>query len=140
MTLGTNASLAEQIEYAPSEIDFDFILAELKELEEWRELMGNGEYSVDDVKERLSEQEVEIEEKDEKIEILECDATWRPRGRRVENFAEIADYMRSLENEDYSSAFIGKQGDDFCSIRERWLFTREEDEKRQMIRVIGEKS
>lgn len=73
MTLGTNANLEELIKYSPQEIDFDFILAELKELEGWRELLGNGEYSVDDVKERISEQEAEAEEKDEKIEILGCD-------------------------------------------------------------------
>lgn len=71
MTLGTNASLEELIEYSPQEIDFDFILEELKELEEWRELLGNGEYSVDDVKERISEQEDSIAEKDRDIEDLE---------------------------------------------------------------------
>jgi len=72
MTLGTNATLEELIKYSPQEIDFDFILAELKELREWRELMDNGEYSVDDVKERLSEQEDSIAKKDRDIEDLEA--------------------------------------------------------------------
>ena len=71
MTIGTNANLEELIKYSPQEIDFDFILAELKELEEWRELLGNGEYSVDDVKLRISEQEDSIAEKDRDIEDLE---------------------------------------------------------------------
>ncbi len=70
MTLGTNATLEELIKYSPQEIDFDFILAELKELEEWRELLGDDEYSVDDVKERLSEQEDSIAKKDREIERL----------------------------------------------------------------------
>lgn len=61
MTLGTNANLEELIKYSPQEIDFDFILAELKELEEWRELLGNWEYSVDYVKERISEYEKDLE-------------------------------------------------------------------------------
>lgn len=73
MTLGTNANLEELIKYSPQEIDFDFILAELKELEEWRELLDPFLDSVDDVKLHISEHEVEIKEKDEKIEILECD-------------------------------------------------------------------
>lgn len=71
MTLGTNASLEELIKYSPQEIDFDFILEELKELEEWRELMGNDEYSVDDVKERIVGHENDIADKDKQIEKLE---------------------------------------------------------------------
>ena len=50
MTLGTNANLEELIKYSPQEINFDFILAELKELREWREL---GE-SVGDVEGRIN--------------------------------------------------------------------------------------
>jgi hypothetical protein len=38
MTLGTNASLIEQIKYAPDEIDQDFLLESIKQLEEWDEL------------------------------------------------------------------------------------------------------
>lgn len=71
MTLGTNASLEELIKYSPQEIDFDFILAELKELEEWRELMGNLEYSADYLKELISEQEDSIADKEAQIENLE---------------------------------------------------------------------
>lgn len=67
MTLGTNASLEELIKYSPQEIDFDFILAELKELEEWREL---GEF-VGDVEERINDLEFDIELKDKQIEELE---------------------------------------------------------------------
>lgn len=67
MTLGTNANLEELIKYSPQEIDFDFILAELKELEEWREL---GE-SVGDVEGRINDLEVDIELKDKQIEKLE---------------------------------------------------------------------
>ena len=67
MTIGTNANLEELIKYSPQEIDFDFILAELKELEEWREL---GE-SVGDVEGRINDLEVNIELKDKQIEKLE---------------------------------------------------------------------
>ena len=67
MTLGTNANLEELIKYSPQEIDFDFILAELKELEEWREL---GE-AAGDVEGQINNLEVDIELKDEQIEKLE---------------------------------------------------------------------
>jgi uncharacterized coiled-coil protein SlyX len=67
MTLGTNANLEELIKYSPQEINFDFILAELKELREWREL---GE-SVGDVEGRINDLEVDIELKDKQIEKLE---------------------------------------------------------------------
>ncbi len=67
MTLGTNANLEELIKYSPQEIDFDFILAELKELEEWREL---GE-AASDVEGRISDLEVDVELKDKQIEKLE---------------------------------------------------------------------
>ena len=71
MTLGTNANLEELIKYSPQEIDFDFILAELKELEGWRELMGDDECSVDDVKERIVGHANDIADKDAQIENLE---------------------------------------------------------------------
>lgn len=67
MTLGTNANLEELIKYSPQEIDFDFILEELKELEEWREL----DESVGDVEGRINDLEVDIELKDKQIEKLE---------------------------------------------------------------------
>lgn len=73
MTLGTNANLEELIKYSPQEIDFDFILAELKELEEWRKLLNPLEYSVDDVKERINWYEAEAEKNGERIDTLECD-------------------------------------------------------------------
>ena len=69
MTLGTNANLEELIKYSPQEIDFDFILAELKELEEWREL---GE-AAGDVEGRINDLEIDIELKDKQIEKLESD-------------------------------------------------------------------
>ena len=71
MTLGTNASLEEQILYAPQEINYDVIVEALAELEEWRELLNALEYSVDDVKERIAGYENEIAEKDKSIETLE---------------------------------------------------------------------
>ena len=67
MTLGTNANLEELLKYSPQEIDFDFILAELKELEEWREL---GE-AAGDVEGLINDLEVDIEVKDKQIEDLE---------------------------------------------------------------------
>lgn len=69
MTLGTNANLEELIKYSPQEIDFDFILAELKELEEWREL---GE-AAGDVEGRINDLEIECTEKAGQITILEDD-------------------------------------------------------------------
>ncbi len=71
MTLGTNASLEELIKYNPQEIDFDFILAELKELEKWRGLIEYAEYSVDDVSKRFTDLEIECAEKVEQIATLE---------------------------------------------------------------------
>lgn len=67
MTLGTNANLEELIKYSPQEIDFDFILAELEELEEWRDL---GE-ATGDVEGRINDLETDIELKDKQIEKLE---------------------------------------------------------------------
>ncbi len=67
MTLGTNASLEELIKYSPQEIDFDFLLAELKELEGWREL---GE-AAGDVEGRINDLEIDIELRDKQIENLE---------------------------------------------------------------------
>lgn len=90
MTLGTNANLEELIKYSPQEVDFDFILAELKELEEWRELMGDDECSVDDVKERLSEQEDSIAEKDRDIEDLEA---------KVDELSEEIGYLNNRVEE-----------------------------------------
>ena len=63
MTLGTNANLEELIKYSPQEIDFDFILEELKELEEWRELLDQFEYCAADVKERIDALDVEANTK-----------------------------------------------------------------------------
>ena len=63
MTLGTNANLEELIKYSPQEIDFDFILAELKELEEWRELLDQFEYCAADVKERIDALDAEANTK-----------------------------------------------------------------------------
>ena len=63
MTLGTNASLEELIKYSPQEIDFDFILEELKELEEWRELLDQFEYCAADVKERIDALDAEANTK-----------------------------------------------------------------------------
>ena len=90
MTLGTNANLEELIKYSPQEIDFDFILAELQELEEWRELLNVDEYSVDDVKERLSEQEDSIAKKDRDIEDLEA---------KVDELSEEIGYLNNRVEE-----------------------------------------
>lgn len=68
MTLGTNANLEELIKYSPQEINFDFILAELKELEEWRVL---GE-AAGDVEGRINYLEDSIAKKDRDIEDLEA--------------------------------------------------------------------
>ena len=95
MTLGTNASLEELIKYSPQEVDFDFILAELKELEEWRELMDNGEYSVDDVKLRISEQEDSIAKKDRDIEDLEYELD--DANNEIERLKETIDDMISSD-------------------------------------------
>ena len=103
MTLGTNANLEELIKYSPQEINFDFILAELKELEGWRELLDVDEYSVDDVKERLSEQEDNIAKKDRDIEDLEAkvDELYEEIGflnNRVEELElTIEDYETEIE-------------------------------------------
>jgi len=70
MTLGTNASLAEQIEYAPSEINFDLIVEALEELEDWRELGESAMY----VEWRIDDLESDVTTKDKYIEELEAEA------------------------------------------------------------------
>ncbi len=91
MTLGTNANLEELIKYSPQEIDFDFILAELKELEEWREL---GE-SVGDVEGRINDLEVDIELKDKQIEKLEDELD--DANNEIERLNETIDDMISSD-------------------------------------------
>lgn len=95
MTLGTNANLEELIKYSPQEIDFDFILAELKELEEWRELLVNGEYSVDDVKERIVDHENDIELKDKQIEKLEYELD--DANNEIERLKEIIENLTASD-------------------------------------------
>lgn len=73
MTLGTNANLEELIKYSPQEIDFDFILAELKELEEWRELLVDFEDSPKDVQIRIDEYENDLTKKDRELGRIEFD-------------------------------------------------------------------
>ncbi len=82
MTLGTNASLAEQIEYAPGEINFDLIVEALDELEEWREL---GE-SAGDVEGRIDDLESDINTKDKAIEELEAE---------VDELSEEVSYLKN---------------------------------------------
>lgn len=72
MTLGTNASLIEQIEYAPGEINFDLIVKALEELEEWRELLDKFEYCAADVKERIDALDAEANTKGCEIYDLEA--------------------------------------------------------------------
>ena len=91
MTIGTNANLEELIKYSPQEIDFDFILAELKELEEWREL---GE-SVGDVEGRINDLEVDIELKDKQIEKLEDELD--DANNEIERLKEAIDHMISSD-------------------------------------------
>lgn len=91
MTLGTNANLEELIKYSPQEVDFDFILTELKELEEWREL---GE-SVGDVEGRINDLEVDIELKDKQIEKLEDELD--DASNEIERLKETIDDMISSD-------------------------------------------
>ena len=86
MTLGTNASLAEQIKYTPSEINFDLIVEAIEELEEWREL---GE-SAGDVEGRIDDLESDIETKDKYIENLEA---------KVDELSEEIDYLKNRVEE-----------------------------------------
>ena len=91
MTIGTNANLEELIKYSPQEIDFDFILEELKELREWREL---GE-SVGDVEGRINDLEVDIELKDKQIEKLEDELG--DANNEIERLKETIDDMISSD-------------------------------------------
>lgn len=91
MTLGTNANLEELIKYSPQEIDFDFILAELKELEEWREL---GE-AAGDVEGRINDLETDIELKDKQIEKLEDELD--DASNEIERLKETIDDMISSD-------------------------------------------
>lgn len=86
MTLGTNASLAEQIEYAPSEINFDLIVEALDELEEWRELGESAGY----VEWRIDDLESDIETKDKDIEELEA---------KVDELSEEISYLKTRVEE-----------------------------------------
>ena len=82
MTLGTNASLTEQIKYAPSEINFDLIVEALQELEDWREL---GE-AAGDVEGRIDDLEYDIETKDKDIQELES---------KVDELSEEVSYLKN---------------------------------------------
>lgn len=86
MTLGTNASLAEQIEYAPGEINFDLIVEALQELEAWHELLGDFEYCAEDVKVRIDDLEYDIETKDNDIANLEA---------KVDELSEEISYLKN---------------------------------------------
>ena len=90
MTLGTNASLAEQVEYAPSEINFDLVVEALEELEEWREL---GE-AAGDVEGRIDDLEYDIKTKENDIEELEA---------KVDELSEEVSYLKN-RIEDLESA------------------------------------
>ena len=70
MTLGTNATLEELIKYSPQEIDFDFILAELKELEEWRERIAGYENEIADKEAQIENLEDELDDANNEIERL----------------------------------------------------------------------
>ena len=91
MTLGTNANLEELIKYSPQEIDFDFILAELKELREWREL---GE-AAGDVEGRINDLETDIELRDKQIEKLEYELD--DANNEIERLKEAIDDMISSD-------------------------------------------
>ncbi len=86
MTLGTNASLAEQIEYAPSEINFDLLSESLEELEEWRELLDKFEHCAADVKERIDALDAEANTKG--CEIYDLKA-------KVEELSEEISYLKN---------------------------------------------
>ena len=91
MTLGTNATLEELIKYSPQEIDFDFILAELKELEEWREL---GE-AAGDVEGQINDLEIDIELKDKQIEKLEYELD--DANNEIERLKEIIENLTASD-------------------------------------------
>lgn len=86
MTLGTNASLTEQIKYAPGEINFTLIVEAIEELEEWREL---GE-AAGDVEGRIDDLQDDIETKDKEIEELEA---------KVDELSEEIDYLKNRVEE-----------------------------------------
>jgi chromosome segregation ATPase len=86
MTLGTNASMAEQIEYAPSEINFEAIVEAIEELEEWRELLNAFEYCAKDVEQRINDYKSDIEAKDNDIEELEA---------KVDELSEEISYLKN---------------------------------------------
>ena len=71
MTLGTNATLAERLEYAPHEITTKDIAEMVDELTAWRELLNHLEDGPDDLKERIEVLEAELDNKDQEIKILE---------------------------------------------------------------------
>lgn len=96
MTLGTNASLTEQIKYAPSEINFDLIVEAIEELEEWREL---GE-AAGDVEGRINDLETDIETKDNDIVNLEF---------KVDELSEEVSYLKN-RIEELECALEEKEG------------------------------
>jgi len=71
MTLGTNATLKERLEYAPHEITANDIAEMADELTAWRELLDQFEHGPDDVKERIDDLEHELYIKDGDIKELE---------------------------------------------------------------------
>lgn len=71
------------------------------------------------------------------IEILECDENWRPRARRIENFASIEEYVIWSKREcGYVGEHMGEQGDAFSGIRQKWLFSMPNLQRRRLLREI----
>ncbi len=97
MTLGTNASIEEQIKYAPSEINFDLIVEALQELEEWRELgesAGYVEWRIDDLESDINTKDKDIEELEAKVDELSEEITYL--NNRVE---ELECALEDAENQ-----------------------------------------
>jgi septal ring factor EnvC (AmiA/AmiB activator) len=89
MTLGTNATIEERLEYAPYEITPDEIAKVLDELAAWKELLSNEFDGPDEIKARLEELEEEVALKDREIGAIEFEnAKLESKINNLENYVE----------------------------------------------------
>jgi chromosome segregation ATPase len=73
MTLGTNATVAELIKYAPQELDLEALLKDLEELEGFRALLDLYEETPEHLGIRIEFLDKDLTQKEEDIENLETE-------------------------------------------------------------------
>lgn len=100
MSLGTNATLEERLEYAPHEITTNDIAEMIDELTAWRELLDHMVYGPEDLKERIEGLEAELDNQDQEIKELEDEKSdLETKVYNLENLVEeLEDRLAEMES------------------------------------------